>query len=429
LKPGSITPSLLTGFLVLAVCVVMTALSRGAGETFSVFLLPLSSHFGWERASVASVYSVYMVSIGLGSLLAGMTFDRFGARFNYLSGTLILAIAYSLAGRLEHLWQFYLVIGVCGGVGASMIGLVPTQSLLSRWYHKRLSTALSIGYASQGLGTLMLVPLVQVFIESAGWQQAYRYMGWIFIAIFLVVLFLPWRVISAGAADNPRKTQDGKVVGGMGLRQAVRTRAFWGFFGIFGATAVGIFGISLQSVAYLIDRGYSELEAAFAFGTVGMLSFVGMVLTGIAAEYWPKHIVASCSYTLSLFGIAALALMQVQVHPVLLFVYIAGLGLSSGARGPIITTLMAEFFAGKGLASIYGAANIGQGVGAALGAFVAGLLYDLTGNYNAGFLFCAGALVFGLLLFWVVPEIRNAAMATDPETDQTTDQLANHRSG
>ena len=95
----------------------------------------------------------------------------------------------------------------------------------------------------------------------------------------------------------------------------------------------------------------------------------------------------------------------------LLVVYVLGLGLSSGARGPIITTLMAEFFAGRGLASIYGAANIGQGLGAALGAFAAGLLYDLTGDYNAGFVFCAASLVFGLLLFWVVPEIRNAAMA------------------
>ena len=387
----------------------MTALSRGAGETFSVFLLPLSSHFEWERASVASVYSVYMVSVGLGSLLAGMTFDRFGARFNYLTGSLILAVTYLTAGKLGQLWHFYLVIGIGGGIGASMIGLVPTQSLVSRWYHKRLSTALSVGYASQGLGILTLVPLVQWFIEQSNWQQAYSYIGWIFVVVFLLMLVLPWTFIEAGAADNPRKVHKGKSVGGLTLKEALATRAFWAFFGIFAATAIGIFGISLQSVAYLVDRGYSELEAAFAFGTVGMLSFVGMLITGIAAEYWPRHLVASISYTLSLLGIAALALMQLQVHPLLLMAFVLGLGLSSGARGPIITTLMAELFAGHGLASIYGAANIGQGVGAAIGALVAGLLFDYFGNYNAGFLFCAMSLLFGLALFWLVPEIRQAA--------------------
>jgi len=400
-------------------CVVMTALSRGAGETFSVFLLPLSGHFDWERASVASIYSVYMVSFGLGSLLAGVTFDRFGARFNYLAGSFILAGTYLTAGKLDQLWQFYIVIGVGGGIGASMIGLVPTQSLVSRWYHKRLSTALSIGYASQGLGTLTLVPLVQWFIERAQWQQAYGYIGWIFVVVFLVILVLPWNSIEAGAADNPRKISKGKATGGMTLREALSTRAFWAFFGIFATTAIGIFGVSLQSVAYLIDQGYSELEAAFAFGTVGMLSFVGMVITGIAAEYWPRHLVASFSYTLSLVGIGALALMQADINPILLMTFVLGMGLSSGARGPIITTLMAESFAGRGLASIYGAANIGQGLGAALGALAGGLLYDFTGNYNAGFLFCAISLLFGLALFWVVPEIRNAATSAYDSAKRT----------
>jgi len=397
----------------------MTALSRGAGETFSVFLLPLSGHFDWERASVASIYSVYMVSVGLGSLLAGVTFDRFGARFNYLAGSFILAGTYLTAGKLDQLWQFYIVIGVGGGIGASMIGLVPTQSLVSRWYHKRLSTALSIGYASQGLGTLTLVPLVQWFIERAQWQQAYGYIGWIFVVVFLVILVLPWNSIEAGAADNPRKISKGKATGGMTLREALSTRAFWAFFGIFATTAIGIFGVSLQSVAYLIDQGYSELEAAFAFGTVGMLSFVGMVITGIAAEYWPRHLVASFSYTLSLVGIGALALMQADINPILLMTFVLGMGLSSGARGPIITTLMAESFAGRGLASIYGAANIGQGLGAALGALAGGLLYDFTGNYNAGFLFCAISLLFGLALFWVVPEIRNAATSAYDSAKRT----------
>ena len=404
--------SLLSSFLVLSLCVLMTALSRGGGETFSIFVLPLSTHFDWERASVASVYSFYMVSIGLGSLLAGVTFDRFGARFNYVSGSLILAITYLVAGKLGQLWQFYLVLGIGGGIGAAMIGLVPTQSLISRWYHKRLSTALSVGYASQGLGTLTLVPLVQWFIERSNWQQAYTILGWIFVSVFLLMLVLPWKSIEAGAADSPRKIRDGKSVGGLSLKEALSTRAFWAFFGIFSATAIGIFGISLHSVAYLIENGYSELEAAFAFGMVGMLSFVGMIITGMAAEIWPRHLVASFSYSLSLMGVAALALLQVQLNPVLLAVYVLGLGLSSGARGPIITTLMAEFFAGRDLASIYGAANIGQGVGAAIGALVAGLLYDFTGDYNAGFTFCALSLLFGLALFWVVPEIRQAAKTT-----------------
>ena len=82
--------------------------------------------------------------------------------------------------------------------------------------------------------------------------------------------------------------------------------------------------------------------------------------------------------------------------------------ISACARGPIITTLMAEIFAGKGLASIYGATNLGQGVGAASGAILAGFLFDLTGGYNFGFILCSIFTFCGALLFWVIPQIRYA---------------------
>jgi len=378
------------------------------GETFGVFLLPLSGHFGWERATVTSVYSVYMVSLGIGSLLSGLAFDRYGARFNYCAGIAMLMVAYGLAGNLSELWQFYLAVGICAGLGAAMVGIVPTQSLVSRWFDKRLATALSVAYAGQGLGALMMVPLAQLAIEQFEWFGAYNYAGFLFLALFIIVALLPWRRIEQGASNNPRHTIDGKPKGGLGLKEAAKTTAFWGFFFIFTTTAMGIFGISLQTVAYLIERGFSEVESAFAFGIVGMLSFAGMALTGLAADRWPGHIVASFSYFLSFVGIAALALLQIYDSWLLLGLFVLTFGLSAGARGPIITTLMARTFAGKGLATIYGASNLGQGLGAALGAFGTGLLFDLTKGYNTGFLLCMLFTFFGAALFWLVPEIRYA---------------------
>ena len=68
---------------------------------------------------------------------------------------------------------------------------------------------------------------------------------------------------------------------------------------------------------------------------------------------------------------------------------------------------MAEMFAGRGLASIFGATNVGQGCGAALGAFMAGYLFDLTGSYNTGFVMSLIFAVLGLSMFWFVPAIRH----------------------
>ena len=167
--------------LVLFFCLAMTSLSRGSGESFGVFLLPLSSHFSWDRASVASIYSVYMVSLGLGSLLSGMAFDKFGPRFNYMFGMGLLVIAYGFLGNLSSIWQFYIMLGVFGGIGAAMVGVIPAQSLVSRWFDKNLGTALSIAYAGQGLGVLIMAPLSQISIDHFGWQTSYKYISYVFI--------------------------------------------------------------------------------------------------------------------------------------------------------------------------------------------------------------------------------------------------------
>ena len=394
--------------LVLFFCLAMTSLSRGSGESFGVFLLPLSSHFSWDRASVASIYSVYMVSLGLGSLLSGMAFDKFGPRFNYMFGMGLLVIAYGFLGNLSSVWQFYIMLGVFGGIGAAMVGVIPAQSLVSRWFDKNLGTALSIAYAGQGLGVLIMAPLSQISIDHFGWQTSYKYISYVFILLFVIASFVPWNLISKGAQNNPRGTRNGKAVGGMSLIEAIKTKTFWGFFFIFGFTAIGIFGISLQIVAYLVYIGFTEVQAALSFGIAGILNFAGMVLTGLAADRWPRHIVATISYILSFVAIISLALMQLYPSAILLILFIVGFGLSAGARGPIITTLMAEIFAGKGLASIYGATNLGQGLGAATGALLAGLLFDLTGDYNFGFLLCSIFTFLGAILFWTVPQIRYA---------------------
>ncbi|MDC1356839.1 MFS transporter [Pseudomonadota bacterium] len=398
----------LSSIFVLLYCLIMTSLSRGSGESFGVFLLPLSSHFSWDRASVASIYSVYMVSLGLGSLLSGIVFDKFGPRFNYMFGMGLLAIAYGFLGNFSSIWQFYIVLGVFGGIGAAMVGVIPAQSLVSRWFDKNLGSALSIAYAGQGLGVLIMAPLSQISIDNFGWQNSYTYISYVFIFLFIAASFVPWKLIAKGAKNNPRGTQNGKAVGGISLIEAIKTKTFWGFFFIFGFTAVGIFGISLQIVAYLIFIGFSEVQSALSFGIAGILNFAGMILTGLAADRWPRHIVATISYILSFIAIISLALMQLYPSIFLLILFILGFGLSAGARGPIITTLIAEIFAGKGLASIYGATNLGQGFGAAAGAILAGSLFDLTGEYNFGFLLCSVFTLLGAILFWTVPHIRYA---------------------
>ena len=406
---------------VLVFCLTMIAVSRGMGETYGVFLLPISETFQWNRASVTSVFSIYMVSFGLGSFLSGIVFDRLGPKFNYIIGLLMLASCYGFAGRLDSLPAFCLVVGVCGGVGSALVGIVPTQSLIARWFKRRRAAAMSIAYSGQGLGVMLLAPAAQIAIDAYGWKGAYELASLGFIGCFTVILLMPWRRIANGAitpAASPltkdralkNKLPDQNIkpaIKELSLREAIRRPEFWGFFTIFGATAIAVFGISLQTVAYLIDQGFEPVFAAFSFGLIGMLTIAGIAITGILAERFPRHIIATCSYGLTVLGVIALACLQVRQSEILLAIFIVCVGISAGAGGPIITTQMAELFAGRGLASIFGATGVGNGCGAAIGAFLAGLSYDITGGYSLGFFISLIFLCIGMSMFWLIPGIKN----------------------
>src|SRR4051794_41011716 len=110
---------------VLALCFMLSVLGRGLGESFTVFLKPISESFGWDRAQVVSVYSLTALAGAIAAPLIGRLFDRSGPRSVYAIGLLLLGGAFLIASRAQHLWQFQLSLGVGVGVGIAFIGNVP----------------------------------------------------------------------------------------------------------------------------------------------------------------------------------------------------------------------------------------------------------------------------------------------------------------
>ena len=387
---------------VLALVFVLNMLSRGVVETWPVFLSPVQQGMDWGRGEVSSIYSILMMVMGLGGILTGWAHDRFGHRAVYTAGLLFLGGGTFAASRLESLWQFQIFVGIAGGLGAAAIGMVPAQALVSRWFDRNLATAMAVASTGLGFGTLLLAPVSQVLIGYFDWRGALELIGGTLIVLAFAVVALPWRRISAGPV------RPGGSSGGPGLREALSHRAFWALWGVFFATSLGVYAVSLQSVTYMVENGIEPLDAATAFGAAGALSVVGMIITGIAADRWGRHIIATASYVLTMIGVMALILLPHTPTAAAVVVFVACFGLSLGVRSPIIATLSAQLFRGRGMASIYGSIFTGQGVGAAAGSWIAGILHDATGGYGAIFILSFASIFVGIALFWLVPEMRMA---------------------
>src|ERR1051325_1256488 len=129
--------------VVLALCFLLMALARGASETFTVFLLPISTTFGWDRAQTVSVYSIGALCVGLAGPFVGRLFDHSGPRAVYAIGLLLIGTGFSAAAFAQHLWQLQICIGLAAGLGSACLGQVTGSLLVSRWFCPRLPTALA----------------------------------------------------------------------------------------------------------------------------------------------------------------------------------------------------------------------------------------------------------------------------------------------
>ena len=96
-----------TATLVVILAFVMNILSRGIGETFAVFLLPIESEMGWTRTTLAGIYAIYMGAHGLAAVVIGWLVDRVGPRAVYTFGLLIYGVAFLLAQFGTEPWHFY----------------------------------------------------------------------------------------------------------------------------------------------------------------------------------------------------------------------------------------------------------------------------------------------------------------------------------
>src|ERR1700686_5525159 len=322
---------------VLGLCFALSVIGRGLGESFTVFLKPISEDFGWDRAQIISVYSLAALAGGLAAPLVGRLFDHSGPRAVYSLGLVSLGGAFLVAAHAQRLWQFQLSLGLCVGLGIAFIGNVPNTILLGRWFGPRLPTAMAIVYSAIGAGVLILLPASQILIDQVGWRGAYQIFGAVALFLLLPMLVLPWRLFSTGSSHLARSAAADFADEGWTLLGAMHHHAFWALFSTFFFTAIGMYAIAAQAVAYLIDAGFPPLQAATAWGFSGVVLLFGML--GIS---WLDGIIGRrpsvlFSYGVSIVGIILLWLLQYYSNFWLLTGFVVCFGSMIGSRGPLIS--------------------------------------------------------------------------------------------
>jgi MFS family permease len=402
-RPGGAWRTAMATFITLG-------LAYGFWYAYSVFLVAFLREFAWSRSVVAGAFSLFVLVHGLSGPLIGWLVERYRPRAVIAAGGGVLVGALLLAAEIQAAWQLYAVFGVLAALGVSAAGWVPSVVLIRGWFPARVGTALGAASTGIGVGILVLVPFTQVLIDGLGWRGALRGLAllmaiWIVPATLVLVRSAPSStpVRAAGAAAAPARPRRHWTV-----RTAVRSWRFWGTSAVFFAGSAATQMLLVHQVAYLVDHGVPALVGATLVGVVGISSIVGKAGWGALSDRAGREL----SFTLAFGCVAAsvgfLALAGVYPRSVLPYGYAILIGVGYAVTAPLTPAIASDLFPGPRFARIFGLLQVANSLGGAMGAWIAGRIFDLTASYALALPIAVGmALLAPALLWFVAPRRPN----------------------
>ncbi len=363
-------------------------------STFGVFFKPIANDLEWSRTAVSGAFSMRMLVMTLLVAPVGYWTDRYGPRAILLPSLVLLGTANLLLARVTELWQFYLVQGLMIGVGASA-PFISVASTIARWHENRRGIALGIVATGVGLGSVTLAPLAANLIANTGWRQAAAVLGIIVLAVgvpcSLLIRGFPG---SPGPATTSKRGPAKELLNSwMLLPRLTRTPSFAGMALMFFLFTTATYLVTAHFVNYATDTGVSPAVAAAMVAALGIASTAGRLLMGVASDrVGVKASIITC------FVPVALALLLVTWRPStsVLWAAVIMFGFGQGGETPLVPGIVADQYGTKHLASVTAVALTGSLVGAAVGPWMGGFLFDLSESY---------VLPFGMGICFVIAAI------------------------
>lgn len=384
----------------------------GIWYSYSVLLVALVRHFGWSRSLTSGAFSVFvLIHGGLGPVVGWMA-RRFGSSRLFLLGGLLMGIGLALMAETRTWWHFYLAFSGITAVGVSLAGWVPAVVLIQAWFPDRFATTMGIASAGIGVGILGFNPLVQFLISTWGWQWAVRVeavlaIGWLIPAGLWLIRDPPgFSVPRVDRHAGPGKQPPAYWT----LPVALMTWRFWGVAAVYFTGNLVTQMLLIHQVAYLVDHRVSPMLAATVGGAVGLVSIGGKVGWGVLSDRIGRETTSALAFGCVAASLGALILAGRYPDSWLPFLYAVLIGLGYSVLSPVFPAVAGDLFGGPGFSTIYGALYSVICLALAAGPWLAGKIFDLTGDYAAAFwIGLVSAVVTPLLLWLVAPRRPNPA--------------------
>ncbi|MCU0989783.1 MAG: MFS transporter [Xanthomonadales bacterium] len=360
--------------IVLISASMVLTLALGVRHGFGLFLSPMSLDLGWNRESFAFALALQNLVWGLSQPFVGAFADRYGPARTVAAGAVLYAAGlYAMANAATPL-ALSIGSGVVIGLALSCVTFSVVAGVVGRAYPpERRSLAFGIAGAAGSFGQFALLPISEGLIAALGWHGALLALGGTILLILPFALALAEKGPSAAAHGASTSAREA-------LLEAFRTRDFWLLsFGFFVCGFQVIF-IAIHLPVFLLDAGLSARVGATALALIGLFNIFGSYLAGYLGGILRKPPLLGAIYGLR--SVVIVLYLLFPITPASTYLFAAAMGFLWLSTVPLTNGTVATLFGVRHLSMLSGFVFLAHQVGAFIGSWLGGYLFDRTGSYD-----------------------------------------------
>jgi len=330
-------------------------------------------------------------------------------------GILLLGVSAASCALAKELWHFYALFGVIMSLGIVFSGAPVIIPTIANWFTRKRGTAIGLGLAGGAL-SFSVVTYAEYLITIFGWRLAFVLMSGTVVGVVIpmVLLFFRYRpphqgqppdevkTMSTTGNNNAKKAANvGSYYGNLSTAQILKNHRLW-LIMLSYMLYMGIanYMIVAHQVIFFIDLGYSSLFAASVAGSIGVLAALG-TLSGFLSDWIGREKVITLAAVLSITSVLILLSQKDASNPWALYIFVFCFGFPMGLEAPATIAGAADLFHGQHFGMVNGILLMGFGLGGALGPWLAGYIFDVTGSYSSAFIICILAYCLACASFWI----------------------------
>lgn len=372
------------GWVIVGAGFVVLFVVYGLQFSYGEFRLAATEAEGWSQASLSLLFALYIGIYGIWSIVSGWATDRFGPRLTVAIGSVLLCAGYALWAVAPNLTVVALALVVVAPIGMSC-SWVPINATAVRWFVRRRGIATAVVTSGGSVGNIVGPPVAAVLIAQLGWRQALALMAGVGLLLLLAAAALlvrdPESVgLYPDGADTPPSTAS--EASALTPAQAVRTTTYWKLWAMYSLTFVVVFVPFVHGSAFGVDLGLTPLRAATVISAIGVGGLTGRLIVGTVSDRIDRRRAVVGALVSQMLGFAGFAMAD---GVALLYPAAVAFGFGYGGAVAVFPALVGDYFGRTHAGAIVGRMFASAATMAAIGPYVAALIFDATDSYRLAF--------------------------------------------